>query len=270
MRKFAVAVAMLLVGAGLAPAKFEIKDVKAVLGLYGPERKDLNVLPGDEVFFRFTLAGVQRDDQGRINCLLTLSLKDSSGKELLDAKQRTNLLRETLALGGDSLISSAYVGLSDNFPAGDFTYTVTVEDQIAKEKDSFTRKIVCVKPKFAMVALRFYRDAGYSVPTPVGGLVGQGLFFRFKAIGLNREQDKIECEMQVDILDASGKSTMPQPIVAKFLLDEAEKVKQVSSLNFNGSLVLNRPGDFTLKITISDKRAKQSATFEAPMKVTAP
>lgn len=143
-------------------------------------------------------------------------------------------------------------------------------DQLSKEKDSFTRTLTCRKPEFAIVAPRFYQDKENRVPAPIGGRAGQALYFRIKCIGFQRDKDKIDNEMRIEILDAEGKDTIPKPIVAAFATDDAEKVKQVTSLTFNGDFAPNRAGDFTLRITITDRLAKRTAKFEAPLKVAAP
>jgi hypothetical protein len=250
-----------------AHAKLEIKDVKAVHGLYGPERKDLDVFPGDEVFFRFTLDGVEVDADGKVNCLLTVHLADADGKELLNQKSP---LQGILALGGKTLLSSAYVNFGDAVAVGTYTLTVTVEDKLGEGKDTFMRKLKCVPAEFAIVAPRFFHDPDNKAPGPVGGLVGETLYFRLKSIGFERGGGKIDNEMQVDVLDAAGKSVLTKPIQAELKTDEADKVKKVSSLTFHGNLALNRAGTFTLRITLTDRLTKRSAKFEAPLKVIEP
>jgi hypothetical protein len=41
-------------------------------------------------------------------------------------------------------------------------------------------------------------------------------------------------------------------------------------INLRVELVLNRPGDFVLKISLTDRLAKKTTTFEAPLKVMKP
>jgi hypothetical protein len=271
MRATSLSVALLLVFASMTHAKLEIKDVKAVHGMYGPERKSLDVLPGDEVFFRFTVAGVKVNGDGKVDCKLTLSLTNADGDELLGPKGRESPLEGVLALGGDSFLSSALVTLCDGITAGLYTVTVGVEDNLSEQKTSFTRKLTCRKPQFAIVAPRFFHDQNNLVPAPVGGRVGQRLFFKVRCIGYERGGGRIDNEMKVEILDAAGKSTMPKPLVVKFVKDDAAEVKKLgASYLFRGDLTLNRAGEFKLRITLTDRLSKQTAKYETPLNVTAP
>lgn len=115
MRRIVLAAAVLLIAVHAAQAKLEITDIKAVHGMYGPERKSLDVLPGDEIFFRFIVNGVKSDEEGKVNCLLTVQLVDAEGKELFS---RENPSKGILALGGASLLSSAFVNFGDSVDAG--------------------------------------------------------------------------------------------------------------------------------------------------------
>jgi hypothetical protein len=267
MRTLVTAAVVLLLGATAAHAKLEIKDIKAVHGMYGPERKDLDVLPGDELFFRFTIDGVEVDAEGKVNCLLTVHLKDANGKELLN---QNSPLQGVLALGGKTLVSSAYINFGDAVAAGAYTLTVTVEDKQGNAKAAFERKLKCVPAQFAIVAPRFFHDADNKAPSAIGGMVGESLHFRLKSIGFERTGGKIDNEMLVDVLDGAGKSVLTKPIKAELITDDAETVKKTSSLIFRGDLALNRAGTFTLRITVTDRLAKRSAKFEAPLKVIEP
>jgi hypothetical protein len=53
-------------------------------------------------------------------------------------------------------------------------------------------------------------------------------------------------------------------------ITDPDKVATSSQANFNGTLILNQPGDFKLVITVEDVPGKQKTTFETPLKVTAP
>ena len=56
----------------------------------------------------------------------------------------------------------------------------------------------------------------------------------------------------------------------EFSTDDAEKAKAVTSLTFSGDIALNRAGEFTLRITLTDRMSKKTAKLEAPLKVVAP
>jgi hypothetical protein len=268
MRRIALASVVLLLFTATAQAKLEIQDIKAVHGLFGPERKNLECLPGDQVFFRFMVNGVKLDADGKMDATVTVHLADADNKQLLDSK---GPLQGVLALGGSSLLSDASVNFGDNIPAGDYTLTVTVKDTLSKETASFTRKLTVRPMEFGIVAPRLSYDAEGKVPASPGGLVGQVLHYRFKLIGFDTAKNsKIDAEMKVDVLDAKGKPTMPKPIVACVKQDDPDIIKKITSLNFNGNLALNRSGSFTLRLTVTDKVGNRTTKFEVPLKVTAP
>jgi hypothetical protein len=267
MRRFWLTAAVLLLTATTAQAKLEIHNIKAVHGLYGPERKNLESLPGDQVLFRFKVEGIKLDANGKIDTSVTVHLADADGKELLDNKSP---IQGVLALGGHSFLGTAVVNFGDTVPPGDYTLTVTVKDNLSEQTASFTRKLTCRPIEYAIVMPRLYYDAAGKAPAPAGGLVGQTLFFQSKLIGFDTSQGKIDNEMKLEVLDAKGKPAMPKPITVNVTSDDAEKVKRATSLALNSNLALNRAGDFTLRVTVTDKIAKRTTKFEVPLKVTAP
>jgi hypothetical protein len=63
---------------------------------------------------------------------------------------------------------------------------------------------------------------------------------------------------------------MPKPIQSPVHSEDAKVVRAATSITLRGDLTLNRTGEFTLKISLTDKIAKKTVSFEAPMKVTGP
>lgn len=258
---------VLALGTATAQAKLDIQNVEAAYGLFGPPRSALDLYPHDEVLFRFLVTGAQVDAEGKIDARLTLKLTDSAGKVLL---QERNPLKGTLALGGQAFSGNARLNVGERLPPGEYTFTVTVEDALSGEAASFQRQLTAKPHGFKIVAPQFFFDADGKVAAPAGGVVGQTLHFRLRAIGFSRDQDKIHTAMNVQVFDAEGRETMPKPITAELRTEDAAVVPKVTSLNFNGNLALNRAGQFTLRITLTDRLGKQTATFEAPLRVTAP
>jgi hypothetical protein len=268
MLRIWLAVAALVLSATASQAKLEIQNIKAVHGLFGPERKSLKFFPSDQLCFRFILSGIKLDADGKIDASTTVNLVDADGKALLDRKSR---LQHILPLGGESMLANVTVDVGDSVPVGDYRLTVTVKDNLADQTVSFSRKLTCRPTELAIVAPRLFYDADGKAPAPSGGLVGQELHLRLNAIGFGTARNsRIDTEMKVEVLDAEGKPTMPKPFGAAVKLDDTEKIKQTKSLVFRASFGLNRPGAFTLRITIADKVGKRSTQFEVPLKVTAP
>src|SRR5262249_61762092 len=64
---------VLALSATAAQAKLELRDVQASHGQFGPERKSAEYVAGDQVYFRYTAAGVRTDEQGRVRAQLRLT-----------------------------------------------------------------------------------------------------------------------------------------------------------------------------------------------------
>jgi hypothetical protein len=47
-------------------------------------------------------------------------------------------------------------------------------------------------------------------------------------------------------------------------------VQQVTSVDFSGALALNRTGEYTLRMTITDEVRKRRTQYQAVIRVTAP
>ncbi len=250
-----------------ADAKLEIQDVKAVHGPLGPERKSLDVYPGDALVVRYTVTGVRADAEGKVDVVKTVRLLDAAGKELLKQEQP---LKGLLPLGGGRFQDVANLNIGDRVAPGDYTLSVAVKDNLSSQTASFERKVVCKEAAFAIVAPQFFYDADNKITAAAGGFAGQTLFFRLLVIGFDRTRARLEHEMTVQVLDAQKQEMLPKPISAEFKSEDAETIKKAVSLTFRGNLVLNRAGEFTLRITVTDRLAKKSTVFEAPLRVTAP
>ena len=130
-----LATLFLIAATQAAHAKPEIRDVQAAHGMLGPQRTSLDYLPGDEVFFRFTVAGARATD-GQVSGELRLTLTDAAGKAVL---RQTAPVQNTLAFGGDRFPAKAVIELGHQFPPGEYKLTVEYTDRGSGESDSFTR-----------------------------------------------------------------------------------------------------------------------------------
>jgi hypothetical protein len=260
---------VLALSAASAPAELEIQHIQAVHGLLGPERQSLEVYPHDEIVFRFHITGVRVDAEGKVDSTLALRLTDESGTELI--KEPPSPLKGVLALGGHTFVGNARLSLGPTVRPGTvYTLTVTVKDNLSSETAQFQRKLKAKAPAFAIVAPRFFFDPEGKVPAPAGGLVGQTLYFRLRAIGYDFTKGKIDSTMEMQLHDADGKELLPKALLVEIRNDDAATVKKASVLTFNGNFVLNRAGTFALRVTVTDRLGKKSATFETPLRVTAP
>ncbi len=257
-----------MMAAAPAAAQLEIRDIKAAYGPLGPERTSLAVVPGDEVVFRYTIAGIRTDEAGSARGELRLRLTGAEGKVLIDNMEA---LGGVLALGGQTLPGTARVSFGPDTPAGDYTLRVTIRDTLGAASASFERKLTCTKPAFALVQINFSQDEAGDIASAVGGTVGQTLHVHCKAVGFARTaaaRPRVVFTLQVS--DTDGKPLIPRPVRATFAPENAEQAANIELVDFNGRLVLNRIGEFRLHLSAMDEVSKQTAEFVTPLRVTAP
>jgi len=104
----------------------------------------------------------------------------------------------------------------------------------------------------------------------LSGIVGESLFFRLKAVGIDRSQSKVHATMTMQVIDDKGSEMLPKPYVINAELTRAEDVQRAMQLNFNGAVSLNRAGKYKIRVMVQDHIAKQTTTFETALVVAAP
>lgn len=259
--------AAVFLGATPASAELKLESIQAVYGRLGSERSSQDFYPEDEVYFRYLISGVHTNADGRATGELGIALNGPDGKEVLNKTFPTGGL---VALGGRSLPGYANVRLPANILPGTYTLTVRFTDQLASESARFQRRFTVKPAAFAIVMPRFYYDAEGKVEAPAAGVVGQTLYFRLSLIGFERNRGKIDTVMDLQVLDKSGQEMMPKPLQAPLVVTDPKEVKQATTLNFSGNVVLNRAGTFTLRMTLTDREGKKTTRFETPLRVTEP
>jgi hypothetical protein len=267
MTRTLLAVALLALSAAPAPAALKIDKIEACYGRLGPVRKSLDFYPYDEVWFRFTVTGAKADDEGGIDMELSWKVLDEKDKEVFTKKLPA---KGPLAFGSDSFPASVSFGLPEPVVAGDYTLKVSVKDKQSGDEASFEKKLRLKATEFAIVSPQFFHDAACTASAPAGGVVGEQLHFRLWTIGFDRSQGKLDNEMKVLVLDKDGKEVSPKPLRLLAEKDDPKVVKELPALDFGGFVTLTKAGEFTMRITVTDRNSKKTATFEAPLKVTAP
>lgn len=264
--ELAVVVGLLL---GTTPARAEVKleSVQAAYGRLGPARPSLDFYPEDEVYYRYLITGVRTNPDGKASGEVAIVVTGPDGKEVLNQAAPAGGL---LALGGGSLPGFASVRLPADVKPGAYTLSVRIKDQLASQSAQFQRRFTVKPAAFAIVMPRFYYDAEGKVSAPAAGVVGQTLYFRLNLIGVDRSRGKIDAVMDVQVLDKAGRETMPQPIQARLDVSDPKEVERATTLSFSGNMVLNQSGEFTLRITLTDRVGEKTAHFEAPLRVTDP
>jgi hypothetical protein len=267
MRRVLLAASLLALAASPAFAKLEVEKIEACHGRLGPTRKTLDFYPYDEVWFRFTVTGAKADDEGKVDFEVSWKLLDDKGKEVLSKKLPA---KGPLTFGTDSFPAYVSFSLAEPVVAGEYLLKVSVKDNLSSEEAAFEKKMNLKATEYAIVSPQFFHDAGYTVPAPAGGFVGEQLHFRLLVIGFDRSGGKIDNELTVQVLDKDKKELMPKPLRMTAKKDDEKVVKELPALDFGGWVVLTKAGEFTLRVSVTDNNSKKSATFEAPLKVTAP
>jgi|SRR5581483_3317255 len=255
-----------MLGVDSARAELKIERIQAAYGRFGPVRKTLTVSDQDEIYFYFDILGVQTDDEGKIDQVIRLEIKDPEGKTVLN---KDNPVPRAQTLGGGRLPGMASVTFGTSGTPGPYTLTVTAIDKLSGSQASFQRTLNYQPGGFHIAAPQFSYDAEGKVLAPVGGVEGQTLYLRLKAVGLDPQAVKLDTAMSMQVVDSSGKEAFPKPLVAVVREDDATKVRQIQFVTFNASFALTRPGDFTLRIQVEDRVAKKISKFEAPLHIGA-
>jgi hypothetical protein len=153
---------------------------------------------------------------------------------------------------------------------GAYTVKVAFQDKHSGQTARFERRVTLQPASFAVVTPRFFYDPEGKVPAPPGGKLSQTLYVRWKAIGFDRSQEKLETTMAMQVLDAQGQEVLPKPIQVRLRQSDPKVVQQVTSVDFSGELTLNRTGAYTLRITVTDEVGKKSTQYQAAIQVAAP
>jgi hypothetical protein len=248
-------------------AKLEIANVQAAYGPAGPERKSLVYYPGDEILFRYMLKGVSTNAKGEVDVSISMQITDPAGKILLSKAAPT---KAVVAFGGGLVPGTATAALGPTFKPGKYRLGVTANDKLSGESARFERDVTLTKTIFTSVSQRFFMDPEGKVPGAAGGVVGQTLYYRFGLIGFDRSQGRIETRMELEVLDEEGGQILTKPSMITFKNEDRDVIRRVSQVTFNGSMVLNRAGNFGLRFKFVDVPTGQISQFEAPIHVTVP
>jgi hypothetical protein len=234
-------------------------------GTFGPERASLDIVPGDEIHFSFLVNGVQPGPDGKVDLEFRQVITTETGKVLID---KTSPNKELLAYGGTGLVGFSSFATGTSTPPGVYTVKVTANDLLGKTTTFFERKVTILKPAFATVRRELHHDPDRKSPASTTNHLGHRLYYRLIALGYDRSKNTLDLEMSVQIEDDKKQPTMAKPITVPAASDNAEAVGKTETVTFTGFITTNRPGKFTVKITVTDKVSKQSTTWEFPVTVT--
>ncbi len=239
-------------------APLEIKESRSTYGFLGPRRPDFKITPGDFLFVTFDLIGLKANPDGRIEF--------DSDMEVLDSK-KASVYKKTLVkveyanLMGGKTPHTVSLPVSVASPPGDYALVVKVTDRVSKATATLNQPFTITKPDFALVSLQFSYDDGVRIPAPAVGAVGQVLFVNVSAVGYKRNENGLgEVEIEMSLLDAAGKPTAKEPLVAKI----RSIPSGTDSVPIGFNLPVSQAGQFTVVLKATDKVAKASKSLSVP------
>src|SRR5205807_10404140 len=100
-----VALAVALFGAGQAD-QLTISNIRTPYGMFGPERPNNKILPGDLYRISFDVDGMKTDADGKVRYTLAMDVIDKSGKGLYSQPAKDQ--EAYLSLGGSRLPATMY------------------------------------------------------------------------------------------------------------------------------------------------------------------
>jgi hypothetical protein len=251
----------------LAPGQtgdLTLSGVRLTHGILGPQRADNKFLPGDRLVVSFAIEGITTDSQGKVQYSTSLEVTDSGGKVILRQPAARDL-EAINALGGSRLPACAQVDIGLEQPPGEYTLKVLVGDRASRKSATLTQRFTVLPPALGLVQLTVSGDAANEVPAgPIGE--GQTVWINALVVGFGRDnatkQPKVALELRV--LDAMGKLTMPKPFTGAVNKDVPANA---TSLPIQFLLPVNRTGKFTLELKATDQTSGKSATQTVPITV---
>jgi hypothetical protein len=240
-------------------------NVRPTHGIFGPERSDHRVLPGDVYRIAFDIEGVHPDANGYVSHTMAVEVTNSEGKVIYSPGPKN--LRAFNALGGTRMQGFTFFNVGLTQPPGEYTIRVTFTDRTTKAMQSLEQKFEVMPADFGLVGLGLFADADGRVQAPPQGVAGQPLTIVASAVGFARQaggkQPDVIAEMQ--ILDESGKATTAK----QFTFEANQGVPQSAShLPFPFMIFLNRPGKFTIVLRATDRITKKAAKLAFPLSVS--
>jgi len=245
-------------------ADLSIKNIQARHGQFGPVRTSLDLYPGDEVVFTYTVEGVKTDPAGNVSCEFELKVSDASGNVVF---RDTNQPTQVLPTGVNSLPNATHFGFGLGTPPGQYKFTLVCTDKRQQLSDSFERIVNCLPVAFAIIQPRFSYDAKGETNASLIDVLGQSLFFRLSVIGFDRAHGKIDLSMRMQLIDEKGQELLPKPVSDSIVVTDAKKIAEAPVANFWDAFSCLKIGSFRVKISVTDNISHKTTTFESPIRI---
>lgn len=258
-------VAAVLLWTSSLRAELKLVEVRPTYGKLGSTRQSTKVLPGDDLHVEFVVSGVAKGPDGRADISLSAELLDSDGEAV--ARVPAASAKNFLALGGNTFTSHMHFSLPLKFPEGKYKVKGVLTDVLGGGEIVAEQEFEVLPMDFGVVRLRLASDAKGT--SSLGGnlTVNQDVYVVARGVGFERKGKRIHVVGNMIVKDSAGKPTTPAPISVGIDQEVDEDLEQ---LDFNWSMVVNRPGKFTVQIEMRDEISGKKSIHELPLVVSQP
>jgi len=253
----------------LAPAQPggpQLTNVRLTVGELGPTRPNNKLLPGDVLYVSYDIEGLAIDADGNAKYSIAMEVLDGANKPIF--KQEPKELTDFVPLRGNKLPARAFVTIGLDQEPGMYTCKVTVTDPKTKAANSLSTKFEVLKKDFGIVAVLTTYDVRSEISAPTTGTVGQTIFIWMTIASFQRDAKTKQPNVEIEytILDEKGQPTLEKPV--KRIQDEKNSIEaDKGAFPVFFPLYMNRPGNFTVRVTATDKVANKKAVYELPVSV---
>lgn len=250
--------------AGQTPT-IEIVEPRATYGHLGAVRpKGGGVLPGDVVDVSFGVKNLKADENGLSKFSVAIEIRDPKGQVLFGQKPINSVAQNVF--GGDIIPTSVTVSIPPNQKPSELNWTITVADRLTDAKTELKGSGKVLPADFGLVRIGTYADAESRVPVAPTGVVGGLIYLNFSAVGFQRDakEKKPNIEIELKVVDADGKPTLPKAMKATIREDIPSDALQIP-LHF--ALPLNRPGRFTVEVSARCAVSNETSSFSLPVRI---
>jgi hypothetical protein len=251
MRKLS-ALALVFLACGTAEVRaVEFKNVHATYGFLGAPRPGKTTRPGDVYWLNFDLAGINIDAKGIARYEITLEVFDPKGKSVFKDSTKKAVI---VALGGNLVPETARAVLGSDQPPGKYKVVVSVTEDGAKGPKQLIQELELLPHDFDMIFVK----------APSTGFVGQDYWLLYALVDMARDSKQLpKLTVTTRLVDeATGKPTLPEPMVSKLPDDWAPEVlanvAKPGPIPVESPMFLNRPGRFKVELEIRDEIGKKT------------
>ncbi len=263
-----LATVIFLAALSLVPGEagqLSVSNVRTTHGPLGPTRPNNQILPGDLVCLCFDVQGLRTDSTGKIHYGVGLEATDSKGEMVF--KNEPSDVAIAHPGSGQSVPICAKVDVGLASPPGKYDLKVTVVDRTAGTTAAVTRSYELLPLKFGIVRVALTSDSEEKNSAAVLSK-GRPGWINFSVVGFGRDktqgQPRVTASMQV--LDANGRSVLPQPSSGTI---SKGVPAQVGAIPMQFKLTLAQAGRFTVELKATDEITGRTATMTFPIQVGA-